>query len=244
VRVHPLLALMAILPLAAACDDDGEAARFRVEIENVSTQGLIDSPRADGTMPLSVGIWTVYEDDDPTFEVDDDASAGLELLAEEGIPSEQFAPGNVTADLLSEVAADDDVHIVEILESPGGPDGGPDLYAGERVVLEFVAEPGDDLQFVSSLLQSNDLFVAFDGGGLDLFDIFGDPREGNVTDEVAIFDAGTEVDEILGQGDAQPLSPNSTLGAGTPENAEVTQGEFAQDVPAVEEFIRVIITAL
>lgn len=244
-RIHQTWALLALLPLAAACDDDDRDDRlFRIEIENVSEAGLIDSDRADGAMPLSAGLWAVFDDDDPMFEVDEDASPGLELLAEEGIPSDEFSPVDHSTDLFREVAADRDVQFVDFLESPGGPDGGPALYPGERVVIEVRAEPGQEFQFVTMMLQSNDLFLAFDGGGLDLFDVFGSPREGNVTDEVRIFDAGTEVDQPLGQGSGQPLAPGASLGDGTPDDEDVSEGEFVLDVPAVEDMIRVIISPL
>lgn len=243
-RIH-LIGLLALLPLAAACDDDDRnSALFRIEIQNVSDDDAVETNRAGGTMPLSAGLWAVFHGGDPIFEVGEQASAGLELLAEEGIPSEEFAPVPVSADLLSEVAADRDVTALDVFESPGGPDGGPHLFAGERVVIEFRAERGQDFQFVTMLMQSNDLFLAFDGGGFDLFDIFGQPREGDITDAVTVFDAGTEVDEPLGQGDGQPLAPGAVFGAGTPDDDPITEGEFVLDLEDVDDMIRVILTRL
>ena len=62
-------------------------------------------------------------------------------------------------------------------------------------------------------------------------DVFGSPREGNVTDEVRIFDAGTEVDQPLGQGSGQPLAPGASLGDGTPDDEDVSEGVVPHQSP-------------
>jgi RNA polymerase sigma factor (sigma-70 family) len=53
-------------------------------------------------------------------------------------------------------------------------------------------------------VQSNDWFVAPQGGGLPLFDEDGMPMTGDVSDMLGLYDAGTEVDETPGEGDSQP----------------------------------------
>ncbi len=42
--------------------------------------------------------------------------------------------------------------------SPGGPDMGPALFAGESVIFSFSATPGQRLQFETMFVQSNDWF--------------------------------------------------------------------------------------
>lgn len=242
-RFLRIAAAIALATVATACDDE-DLVTFRVEIENISPNALVGGDRAEGTMPLSAGVYAVYDGSNPIFDPDANATRGLELLAEEGIPSAEFAPVEVTTDLLTEVQADEDVTIVDVFTSPGGPDDGPGLFAGERTVFEFQAEEGEDLQIVTMLVQSNDLFLAFDGDGLDLFGTFGDPIDGVVTDELVVYDAGTEVDEDLGLGENQPLNTPGVIDVGDAENAEIEEGEFVVDVPDLEDFVRVIITPI
>jgi hypothetical protein len=62
------------------------------------------------------------------------------------------------------------------------------------------ASPGDRLQFATMFVQSNDLFFAPRDGGIALFDTGGRAMHGKVTTRVALFDAGTEVNQPPGSG--------------------------------------------
>jgi len=74
---------------------------------------------------------------------------------------------------------------------------------GEAYATSFSAAPGERLSFATMFVQSNDWFFAFDPEGLELFDEGGDPVTGDVTDQVAVWDAGTEVDQEPGRGEDQ-----------------------------------------
>ena len=52
-------------------------------------------------------------------------------------------------------------------------------------------------------VQSNDLFFAPGDGGIALFDAGGRPVHGNVTNQIALHDAGTEVNQAPGVGPDQ-----------------------------------------
>ncbi len=62
---------------------------------------------------------------------------------------------------------------------------------------EFTIHAGrtQKLSFVTMLAATNDLFYAPDGGGIALYDEEGQPISGDVTDQVYLWDAGTEVNE-------------------------------------------------
>lgn len=239
-----LAVVLTVTTLAMACGDD-DVATFRVQIENISPDGLINSDRADGTMPLSAGVWAVFDGDNPLFDEGDRASRGLELLAEDGIPSAELSPVPVNTDLLSEARRDDDVRDSGlILSDDDDDDDSRHLFAGDTATFVFSAEEGEELQIVMSLLQSNDLFIAFEGDGLDLFTTFGGARDGNVTDELRVYDAGTEENQPLGRGASQPLATMGEIDVGTPTNQRIRDVTFIGDRPPIEDYVRVIITPL
>ncbi|MCY4019005.1 MAG: spondin domain-containing protein [Chloroflexi bacterium] len=95
----------------------------------------------------------------------------------------------------------------------GGESAGPALPGG---AYEFViqAEAGDSLTFATMLAQSNDLFFAPDEAGIALFDADGSAISGDVTEHVALWDAGTEVNQPIGEGDEQaPRQAGPNTGA-------------------------------
>lgn len=81
------------------------------------------------------------------------------------------------------------------------------------------ASLGDRLQFATMFVQSNDLFFAPRDGGIALFDAGGRAIHGKVTSRVALFDAGTEVNQPPGVGlDQAPrqAGPNTGWAERTP----------------------------
>ncbi len=106
----------------------------------------------------------------------------------------------------------------------GGDSAGPALPGG---AYEFViqAEAGDTLTFATMLAQSNDLFFAPDEAGIALFDKAGAAISGDVSDQIELWDAGTEVNQPLGEGDQQaprqtaPNTGDDEMGAVGPVSA-------------------------
>ena len=100
---------------------------------------------------------------------------------------------------------------------------------GESFVIEFEARPGDRLSFAAMLIESNDFFFGTSDLGFELFPD-GQPRSGAV--EAIIYNAGTEVDEPLGQGDHQPsrqAAPNTGDNEdGTVEDSELDARQFVK----------------
>ena len=121
------------------------------------------------------------------------------------------------------------------------------IRPGETYEIPFTAGRGQKVSFVSMLGQSNDWFFGPGPQGIALYDADGNPRAGDVTSEIYLWDAGTEIDQEPGVGDATgPKQPSADYGAPDPI-AKVRQ--LAQTVtlsdgstftlPAIASMIRV-----
>lgn len=103
------------------------------------------------------------------------------------------------------------------------------------------AKPGDHLSFATMYGQSNDTFFAPDENGIALFDDMGAPVSGDVSDQVWLWDAGTEVNEPLGEG------PNQGPRQSGPDTGEVENGtvqvvQNMDEFPAASELMTVTLT--
>lgn len=102
---------------------------------------------------------------------------------------------------------------------------------GEAYEFWVRANSGDYLSFASMYGQSNDTFVGTYAQGIAFYDEGGNPVNGDVTDQVALWDAGTEVNEPLGQGANQAprqTAPNTgETEGGVVQLVDTMSGEFA-----------------
>jgi hypothetical protein len=181
-RRHVLLGAGAAA-FAASPASTGRAAGstiFSVMIRNVATDKTLKLPDG-GTSgaPIAPGVYVVSSTPHVLFMPGMHASGALERLAEDG----NFQP------LLDEVIA------IKGLAASGM------FLPGQP--FAFAASPGDKLQFATMFVQSNDLFFAPRNGGIALFDAGGRAMHGKVTSQVALFDAGTEVNQTPGAGPDQ-----------------------------------------
>ena len=80
--------------------------------------------------------------------------------------------------------------------------------------IRFTAGRGHNISFAAMMSESNDWFFAPIATGIPIFDALGAPISGDVTNYVKLCDAGTELDQVPGFGDAtgtrQPM-PNVGL---------------------------------
>jgi hypothetical protein len=88
------------------------------------------------------------------------------------------------------------------------------------------------------------LFYAFPPEGLDLYDEQGKPVTGNFTDQLFLYDAGTEEDTAPGTGpDQKPAQDPSAVNQGADEDENVTLVSQAEsndfDYPDTEDVIQV-----
>lgn len=171
------------------------------------------TPLTGVTVPLSPGAYAVHSDAVQLFATGDPASAGIEDIAEDGV-------AGTLADALSQLG---DVSDSGAFDTPdGASEAGPIAPtpndANNSYSFTVEASPGDRLSFATMYIQSNDFFYGFAPEGLPLFS--GDqPVSGDVTGQVALYDAGTEVDEAPGAGLTQII--RSGLDTGTDENGSV-----------------------
>jgi hypothetical protein len=88
---------------------------------------------------------------------------------------------------------------------------------GEAYELTVSGVPGDHVSFATMFGMSNDWFFATRPEGIALFSAEGAARRGEVTGEIAIYDAGTEIDQELAIGaDTGPQQAGPEAGAADP----------------------------
>ena len=91
-------------------------------------------------------------------------------------------------------------------------------------------------------VQSNDLYYAPDGAGIVLFNADGTPITGDITSQVGLWDAGTEINQAPGFGpDQAPRQAGANAGAA--ENGIVQPVADGFIYPATNETITVVISA-
>jgi hypothetical protein len=89
---------------------------------------------------------------------------------------------------------------------------------GNAHTFTFSAPKGARLSFASMFGQSNDWFFAPDTMGIALYDDMGKPISGDVTEQVHLWDAGTEADQPPLQGsDQAPRQPAPATGPADPD---------------------------
>ncbi len=157
------------------------------------------------------GAYAVYEGENPLFMSGSSATGnGLEAMAEDGMPGMLKASLDET----------DRVHTSGVFNTPSGSqDPGP-LTPGSSYSFTFEAEEGTKLSFATMYVHSNDWFYAPVETGLSLFEN-GTPNTGSFTDQVHLWDSGTEANEEPGIGanqaprqsdvDTGPADPNSNV---------------------------------
>jgi hypothetical protein len=129
------------------------------------------------------------------------------------------------------------------------PAGGP-LSPGEAFDLAFTAGKGQRFSFAAMFGESNDWFFGPGPDGIALYDAEGNPTSGDVTAQVALWNAGTEIDQEPAVGDSTgPRQAAPDAGAADPE-AKVRElplvvpltdgGTFTR--PPVSAMIKVTVT--
>jgi hypothetical protein len=203
VQIASILGIVAVTAVVIASCTPTASTRFTVSLENVSTAPaqateLLDvTPRilVDGqdiTSPLSPAVWVVHTGANPLFTSGQAASDALEALAEDGDPS-LLVPALQTAA---------GVKSVGLVNTPEGSSAAGPIGPGGRYQFSFNAVAGDRLSVATMFVQSNDLFYAPGANGIQLFGESG-PVLGDVTSQLQLWDAGTEVNQRPGVGEDQ-----------------------------------------
>lgn len=183
--------------------------------------------------PLSPGVFLVHSASGALFQAGQpDRGEGLERIAEEG---------NV-ADLNSALIAQYGTAMTGVFNTPMGASAPGPIGAGRAYEFTVMAEPGARLSFASMLGQSNDWFYGSYDNGIALWDTRGNPVSGDVTSQVVLWDAGTEVNQALGLGkDQGPRQAAPNTGAADPDNKIRMVQDPSGRTPAVSRVVRVTI---
>jgi hypothetical protein len=168
--------------------DFGLGLEAIAEDGNPAALASVLAARTGIASPLAPVAWTVAAAPGALFTPGTAASAGLESLAEDGSPALLIA--NLAATNKGAAAV-----------GRGAAEPGPIFPGDGNYSFEVTAAPGDHLSLAFMYVQSNDWFFGVDD--LPLFNSSGQPRSGSITPYVALFDAGTEVDQAPGFGPHQ-----------------------------------------
>ena len=206
-----------------ALAEDGDPSALAANLADQS--GLVT--------PFAPGVWAVHTGANPLFTAGQpDRGQGLEALAEDGDPSTLDKALTDQKGVISSGAFNTPVGAAE----PGA------LLPGHAYAFSFEAAPGDYVSFATMFVQSNDLFYGPNGRGIALFGSDGTPIRGNVTDQVLLWDTGTEVNQAPGFGpDQAPRQAGPNSGADEQGRVHVVSDGFSY--PATAGTIRVTITA-
>jgi hypothetical protein len=199
---------------ARAAGPDGER-EVTVLIENVTSSDTLKLK--DGraiSAHISPGMYVVISDGSMAFLPGKPASEALERQAEDGNPR----------------------LLVTALNGVNGVRATGTFTPGEP--FKVTVRPGDRIVFTTMFVQSNDLFYAPAPQGIALFNAAGNLFTGDVSIEVVLWDAGTEVNEAPGLGSNQAPRQSGP-------NTGPAEGGFVRPVndgfayPAVTSVIRV-----
>lgn len=207
-----------------------KTAEFKVRIENISNpDGLAAQDGSKYPFAVSPGLYVVTDDKTNFFKVGKKAGAGLEAQAEDGNPEV------LSKSLLTAIGSSN----MGIFNMPSGADKAAPILPAGAYEFTFIAKEGQKLNFIAMYGQSNDLFYAPEKA-IDLF-VKGEAISGDITGKLVLWDAGTEVNQAPGIGDAQaPRQKAANTGADENEVIRIVKDNFSY--PNTKDVLRVTIT--
>src|SRR6516165_10593372 len=220
-RISALATLLLVMGGVSAQADE----IFTVRIENVSAKDALKLSNGK-TEPVGVApvLYVIHTNRAPLFTSGEpDRGKGLEALAEDG----------PTGPLEKSLRGQPGIVHVGSTDTPVGARSPGDIWPGDAFEFKVTAKPGERLTIAAMFVQSNALFYAS-----------GKPVAGDVTSQILLWDAGTEVNEELGLGPNQaPLQPAPNTGpAEHGVGRPITEVKDGFHYPTVPEVLRVTIT--
>jgi hypothetical protein len=216
-----------ILSVAAMASANGDQpTKFTVRIENTTKpDAFTASNGVKWSLAYSPGTIVVHTDKAPIFSADKkDRGKGLEAQSEDGDPSM----------LAKSLQGAKGIKSVTVFNTPVGASAPGPITPGAAYETTVSAMPGDHLSLILMMGQSNDWFYGPAEAGIELFKD-GKAISGDITSQIMMWDAGTEVNEEPGIGPNQgprQKGPNT----GKAENGvvkKVADGKTYADAPAV-----------
>ncbi|WP_372653136.1 spondin domain-containing protein [Draconibacterium sp.] len=165
--------------------DYGMGLEALAETGNAGPLGEYLEMHSGYVSPVAPVLWAVHAKDEMPIFTNNTAyrGEGLELLAETG------NPGDLAASLIGM-----GYHAGAYAVPDGKNSAGP-LFPGDKYTFSIDAQPNQYLSIASMLGNSNDIFFAFGDSGIKLN--FGNDAQ-DITHELMLWDAGTEVNEYPG----------------------------------------------
>ena len=228
-----LLSVSAALTLSVAGVVSGEesmATKFTVRIENITKPDAFTASTAvKWSLAFSPGAAVVHTDKSPIFTAGKkDRGQGLEAQSEDGDP-----------DMLARtLEGAKGIKSVAVFNTPVGAKAPGPITPGEAYEFTITGMPGDRLSITTMMGQSNDWFYAPNESGIALFKN-GKPISGDITSQIILWDAGTEVNQEPGIGPDQgprQKGPN----AGEAENGLVRNAKDLKYGPAFSKVASVM----
>jgi len=211
-----------------------EQTRFTVRVENISNpEGMTASNGQKFPFALSPGMFVLSDKNAALFSEGKAARKnGLEMQAEDGDPSGLVA---------SLVAMHHSSNLHGVFNTPVGAMAAGPIRPGDSFEFTITAMPGVKLFMTQMFGQSNDWFYSPGANGIALFDAKGMPVSGDITDQLYLWDAGTEKDEEIGIGPNQGPRQKVT-NSGEDEHGVVQRVKDARWTGKNKEFFRITIT--
>ncbi len=213
--------------------DRGEGLELLAESGSPALLGQTLAAQSGVTSPISPGAFAVHSGAGVIFnDGNADRGQGLEALAEAGSPVQ----------LVETLSGRSDVSMAGAFNTVAGAEAPGPAFPGQSYEFDITASPGDRLSLATMYIQSNDLFVSFGDAGLELF-TGSTPISGDVSAQLQLLDAGTEINEIPGAGPTQaPRQSEADAGAAELGVVEMVDDRFEN--PAAWDIVRVTVTAI
>jgi hypothetical protein len=216
-----------------AAEAIGRATRFTIRVENISKGEALELSNGQSAPFVSAPVlWVIHGGaSNPIFIGGaPDRGEGLELLAETGDPST----------LVKALAGKPDIVTVGADAKPVGAMVEGPITPGQKYEFQITAQPGQLLSTAWMFGQSNDLFYSNERP-IALFSSSGKPRSSEMTSQLSLWDAGTEVNEEPGLGPNQGPR-QATPDAGVPESQGIAHVRDRYTYPRIGDVLRLTIT--
>ena len=184
-----------MMSVAGVASGDGDKpTKFTVRVENITKpDAFTASTGVKWSLAFSPGTAVVHTDKAPIFTAGKkDRGQGLEAQAEDGDPSM----------LAKSLQGGMGIKLVAVFNTPVGASAPGPITPGAAYEVAISAMPGDRLSLTLMMGQSNDWFYAPAESGIELFKN-GKAISGDITSEIILWNAGTEVDQEAGIGPDQ-----------------------------------------
>ncbi len=191
--------------------DRGQGLELVAESGRFPTLAASLGALSGAATPISPGVYAVHGAAEPLYSLGlADRGQGLERLAESG-------NNGPLLDAMTGIAAGGELAAAGAFDIPLGAAAKGAARPGDAYEITVSGLPGDRVSFATMFGMSDDWFFATTPGGIALFDAWDMPVSGDVSEQLAIYDAGTEVDEELSIGpDTGPQQPAPDTGAADP----------------------------